>query len=72
MIKKNEAETAIRSLINDWASEAPIGDHPSFSAFVTWLKAGGHGHYLNFRSVMGPAEDAELWFDQELGQMWRR
>ena len=72
MIKKAEAEAAVRGLIHDWASETSVGDHPSFSAFVTWLRAAGYGRYLDFRSTMGPAEDAELWFDQELRQMWRR
>jgi hypothetical protein len=44
---------------------------PSFIDFKSWLRENGYSHYLNFRSVMGPEEDAERWFDQEFGQMWR-
>lgn len=46
--------------------------HPSFSSFKDWLSANGYSHYLNFRSVAGADYDAEMWFDDELGQNWRR
>lgn len=70
---KNESEIAIRPLVHDWAKtqEQPTGWHPSFGAFVSWLKQNGYGHYLDFNSRMGASTDAEQWFDQELGQTWR-
>lgn len=43
---------------------------PSFRAFLNWLDHQGYP-YFNFRSVMGPMEDAEQWFDDELKQFWR-
>lgn len=46
--------------------------HPSFSDFKAWLHEEGYSYLLDFRSVMGADEDAEQWFDQELGQTWRR
>ena len=75
MNKKDECETAIRSLCQDWARELgfiPSSDyHARFSSFVTWLNQKGSSQYLNFRSSMGPLYDAELWFDQEMKQTWR-
>lgn len=76
-MKKSECETAIRSLCHEWASEtgedrSAKDFHPSFWQFKSWLKDKGYGHYLTFRSRVDPDEDAELWFDQELKQMWRR
>ena len=44
---------------------------PSFVDFKSWLRESGYSHYVNFRSVMGPEEDAERWFDQEFGQTCR-
>jgi hypothetical protein len=76
MIKKAEAEKAIRSLACRWFRQAHPGIDPStmipsFADFATWVRRNGHGHYFEFRSTMGPREDAELWFDQELKQTWR-
>jgi hypothetical protein len=74
-MKKSEAEPAIRKLVHDWAGAAGVtvgqSEQPSFSAFREWLSVNGYSHYLSFRSVAGPLEDAERWFDQELGQSWR-
>jgi hypothetical protein len=77
-MKKSEAEPAIRQLCHQWreARDLPIpaGDpavHYSFSDFKTWLAEKHYSHYLDFRSVMGPEEDAERWFDQEMRQTWR-
>jgi hypothetical protein len=77
-MKKNDAERAIRQLSGAWRDERglpfPAGDpavHYSFSDFTTWLDEKHYSHYLNFRSVMGPREDAEHWFDQEMRQTWR-
>jgi hypothetical protein len=44
----------------------------SASAFKAWLHEKHYSHYLDFRSVAGADYDAEAWFDDELGQNWRR
>jgi hypothetical protein len=73
-MKKAEAEKAIRYLATQWANTLSEEDkeHPSFSAFKGWLAANRYSGYLDFRSVMGANYDAEAWFDEELGQTWRR
>jgi hypothetical protein len=80
-VKKAEAESAIRALCREWAegrgirpdpNSDPLALHPSFSAFTQWVREKGYGHYLNFRSTMGAEYDAEMWFDQEFKQTWRR
>lgn len=73
-MKKADCEGPIRSLATTWARETGVGenDHPSFSRFKTWLGVKGYSGYLNFRSTMGADYDAEAWFDDELGQNWRR
>jgi hypothetical protein len=74
-MKKSEAEPMIRRLVQDWAHETGFrpesGDHPSFSTFTTWIDQKGYSLYLRFRSVRGPLEDAEQWFDEILHQTWR-
>ena len=73
---KDECEKAIRHLCHKWAEERGIEsstvDLMEFSDFKTWLGQKGYSHYLNFRSTAGSDYDAELWFDQELKQTWRR
>jgi hypothetical protein len=73
-MKKAESEPVIRKLATDWFATLPEErrDHPSFLAFKDWLSTKGCSHYLNFRSVAGADYDAEMWFDDELGQNWRR
>jgi hypothetical protein len=74
-LKKEECEKAIRQLCHQWMQEANISvekDHPSFAAFENWMTAQGYSRYLNFRSVAGADYDAEMWFDQETKQIWRR
>jgi hypothetical protein len=73
-LKKHEAEQAIRSLSTTWAATVSENakEHPSFSDFKAWLSSQSYSHYLSFRSVMGADYDAEMWFDQELKQTWRR
>lgn len=68
LMKKTEAESAIRSLCHDWVSQQTNAElvHPSFSNFATWLEANQYGHYLKFRSLAGPEYDAEMWFDAEI------
>lgn len=76
-MKIDEAERAIRSLCRQWIAdvyggELPAGTHPSWSDFKVWLELKGYSHYLEFRSRRGANADAELWFDDEFGQSWRR
>lgn len=72
---KAEAESAIRKLVVDWANETGVtkgqAEQPSFGAFQHWLSEKGYAGYLDFRSTAGALYDAEMWFDQELGQAWR-
>lgn len=75
MATKPDCEKAIRYLSTEWAKTQPgryqTDWHPSFMVFCRWLEENGYSHYLEFRSVAGAHEDAELWFDQELKQTWR-
>jgi hypothetical protein len=74
-MKKDKCEKAIRHLCHEWGRlrgiEPASKTQPSFSDFKSWLRDNGYSNYLNFRSVMGPEEDAERWFDQEFKQTWR-
>lgn len=71
-----EAETAIRELSQKWAAgrgiELPSETLVSFSEFTSWLSVNGYSRYLRFRSTAGAEYDAELWFDDEMKQTWRR
>lgn len=75
-MKKDDCEKAIRALCHDWSEARGLTgaqlEHPSFSDFKSWLSERGYSRYLDFRSVMGADYDAEMWFDQEFKQMWRR
>lgn len=73
-MKKSECEPHIRRLCREWVATLPDTkkEHPSFSSFKEWLRGTDNAQYLYFRSVAGAEFDAEVWFDQELGQMWRR
>jgi hypothetical protein len=75
MMKKAEAEAAIRRLCDVWreARGLPLPDgafHYSFLDFKAWLASKGYSHYLRFRSSTANS-DAEHWFDQEMRQTWR-
>jgi hypothetical protein len=75
-VKKAEAEQAIRHLVPKWADArgftiAP-DNHASWSDFKSWLAKNHNSHYLDFRSVAGPDYVAEMWFDDECKQNWRR
>ena len=74
MNKKSECEPAIRSLAHEWFNGLPEAEreHPSWTAFKAWLGEKHYSHYLDFSSVVGADHDAEAWFDDELGQNWRR
>jgi hypothetical protein len=73
---KAESEKAIRHLCHVWVKEAGLAgaqlEHPSYSQFRSWVDRKGYSSYFKFRSVAGPEYDAELWFDEELKQSWRR
>jgi hypothetical protein len=73
-MKKTECEQTIKSLAIEWRATQTGAEHehPRFNAFKDWLRANGYGRYLDFPSRMGADYDAELWFDQALGQTWRR
>lgn len=75
-MKKDDCESAIRSLCHRWRSESGQAVRPaeqlSFIAFKNWLAQKGYSHYLSFRTTTSPDYDAELWFDQEFGQVGRR
>jgi len=73
-MRKDEAEAAIRSLGTQWAATLSSDDraHPSFLTFKTRMQNNGYGGYLNFRTVFGADFNADMWFDDELGQNWRR
>lgn len=73
-MKKSEVEPAIRSLCWQWAETLSPDEreHPSFTQFKSWLHANGYSLYLDFRSTTGSDYDAEMWFDQEFKQVWRR
>jgi hypothetical protein len=75
-MKKAEAERSIRHLCHQWAEERRLTQQqlecPSFSEFRRWLDEKGYARYLRFRSSMGTIDDAELWFNEEFKQTWRR
>lgn len=75
-MKRSDCKKAFPSLCAEWVKDAGLTPeelkHPSFSAFKSWLRARAYDHYLNFRSRAGSDYDAELWFDQEFKQTWRR
>ncbi len=72
---KPEAERIVRHLCHQWAGERGLRgtaeEHPSFSDFKSYLLE-RYPQALTFRSRASAAFDAELWFDQELKQTWRR
>lgn len=76
MVLKADAETAIRHLAIEWASETGYvrrpGHYPSFSAFRSWLEEKHFSLYLRFRSTGRPSEDvAQDWFEAQLRE-WHR
>jgi hypothetical protein len=75
LVKKQEAERAIRHLATEWADEtgyvSKAGYYPSFSDFRGWISAKGYARYLQFRSSVDPIDVAEGWFEAEL-KAWSR
>lgn len=74
-MQQAEAEKGIRYLIDIWRTESGQLGVPkqdlAFSTFWYWLQA-NHAPYTNFRARGSARERAEIWFDQETGQMWKR
>jgi hypothetical protein len=74
-MNRPEAEKIHRVMIHDWARETGFsvasGGHPSFSVYKDWATEKSPSLF-GFRSRMGADYDVELWFDQELKQLWRR
>lgn len=72
---KAEAEAGIKQLVRQWARINNIShgqdEMPSFSEFQAWVFSEGYGRYFDFKSRIGADEEAEMWFDRELGQSWR-
>ena len=74
-MKKDETEGGLRSLCHKWRNEAGHADTPpeqlSFSEFEGWVQQ-HYPSYLDFRTTTSVLYDAEMWFDQEFKQTWRR
>ena len=74
-MKKDECEQAIRSLCHNWREARGLSGAPpselSFSDFISWLRQ-NYSQYLKFRTSTSVDYDAEMWFDQEFEQTWRR
>ena len=72
---KAEIQKAFPSIFSEWRSlpeYAEVGDQElHFFDFYNWLE-GNYPDATKFRSVMGPKEDIELWFDEAAHQMWTR
>jgi hypothetical protein len=73
-MKKSECEQPIRSLARQWRDTLPAEkrEHPSWFGFKDWLRQNRYDHYLDFRTPAGADYIAEMWFDDALGQNWRR
>jgi hypothetical protein len=74
-MKKAESESAIKHLCHKWREDCGLLSTPpeklSFREFFTWLNH-NYSQYLRFRTSLSVERDVELWFDEELGLMWRR
>jgi hypothetical protein len=74
-MKEADAEKAIRHFCHEWGDAMgiprPATNAPSFLEFKQWCSDKGFSYCFEFRSVMGSRYDAEQWFDEEFGQMWR-
>jgi hypothetical protein len=75
-MKKDEAETAIRHLVHEWAKArgfiiAP-DNHASWSDFKSWLADNHYSRYIDFRATPSADYVAEMWFDDVCKQNWRR
>jgi hypothetical protein len=75
-MKKGEAEAAMPTLCQKWATETkepwpPDSQyHYSFGTFWTWLQS-NHHPYTQFRAEPTARYVAEMWFDKITRQVWR-
>ncbi len=73
--KKDECETIIRHLCQEWRNTCGFADTPnerlSFSTFYSWVER-HYSSYLRFRTTTSVRYDVEFWFEQEFGLTWRR
>ncbi len=74
-MKKGECETFIRELCRKWGKRhgvsASPASQPSFQEFISWVRQ-NYPAYLKFKTSTSVEYDAEMWFDQEFKQTWRR
>lgn len=74
-MKKEECEKALRNLCHQWRKESGLegtaAQELSFEAYYSWVQQ-RYSNYLDFRSTVSVRYDAEMWFDQEFKQTWRR
>lgn len=72
---KAEVRTAFSRLFAEWRylpENARTDDQAlHFFDFFNWLES-NYPEATKFRSVIGPKEDIELWFDELAHQMWTR
>jgi len=71
---KAEVRRLFPALLAAWRALAEVSDTDEqqlrFSDFYSWLRS-AHPDAIRFRSVMGPREDLEQWFDEATHQSWR-
>ena len=69
-MKKSDSENAIKQLISLYIHENEIDYNRIslilFSDFKNWAISKGYSDYFNFRSAIGSAREAEMWFDEEI------
>ena len=74
-MKKHEAERAIRQLCHQWRNDCGLESASlselHVSDFLSWLKQ-RFAAYLSFNTATSVEYDAEMWFDDEFKQNWRR
>lgn len=77
-MKIKEAENLHKMLIQKWINEGnptlyqlPHSTSYNFSEYLRFAKT-IRPDCLDFRSVGGAAYRAEIWFDQQTGQLWTR
>jgi len=74
-VVKAECEKAIRYLCHEWRKaeglEGASASELSFLAFLSWVRQ-YYSSYLTFRTTTSVEYDAEMWFDDEFKQNWRR
>jgi hypothetical protein len=72
---KAEVQKAFPGIFSKWRElpeYAEVDDQElHFFDFYNWLES-NYPEATKFRSVMGPREDIELWFDEAAHQMWAR